>query len=116
MTVESPVTPSKVIDQGWHEHLLFTKPYREFCRDVLQHDFDHHPELVPLDTQTEAFRLQYEHTLLRDVEEFNVLPPTDIWGAPKFTLQVTPRAQRPARDAGSGSGCSSSCGGGCGGD
>jgi hypothetical protein len=24
------VTPSKIIDQVWHEHLLFTKEYRDF--------------------------------------------------------------------------------------
>src|SRR6476661_5465639 len=29
---EFGVTPSKVIDQVWHEHLLFTKAYHEFCR------------------------------------------------------------------------------------
>lgn len=98
VTGDSPVTPSKVIDQVWHEHLLFTKPYREFCRDVLHHDFDHHPELVPVDTQTEAFSQQYEQTLQRYVEQFNVLPPTDIWGTPKFTLQVTPRTKRPERN------------------
>ena len=30
------VTPSKVIDVVWHEHLLFSRPYREFCDDVLE--------------------------------------------------------------------------------
>jgi hypothetical protein len=100
VTGDAPVTPSKVIDQVWHEHLLFTKPYREFCRDVLAHDFDHHPELVPVDTQTETFSQQYEETLRRYVQEFNVLPPPDIWGTPKFTLAVTPRAERPTPTGG----------------
>lgn len=99
VVVDTPVTPSKVIDQVWHEHLLFTRGYREFCRDVLQHDFDHHPELVPVDAQTAAFSEQYERTLQRYVAEFNVLPPADIWGTPKFALEVTPRAKRPERRA-----------------
>ena len=25
------VTPSKVIDQVWHEHILFSRAYRDFC-------------------------------------------------------------------------------------
>jgi hypothetical protein len=79
----------------WHEHLLFTRAYRQFCAEVLQHNFDHHPELVPMDSQTEQFSAQYEETLRRYVAEFNVLPPPDIWGTPKFTLDVVPRSRRP---------------------
>lgn len=97
VTGSTPVTPSKVIDQVWHEHLLFTRAYRQFCTEVLEHDFDHHPELVPMDSQTALFSEQYEETMRRYVAEFNVLPPPDIWGTPKFTLEVTPRAQRADR-------------------
>jgi hypothetical protein len=42
------VTPSKIIDQVWHEHLLFTKAYRDFCTDVPGFSFDHNPELIPM--------------------------------------------------------------------
>lgn len=49
VTADFIVTPPKIIDQVWHEHLLFSKAYREFCRDVLQRDFDHNPELIPSD-------------------------------------------------------------------
>jgi len=94
VTGSTSVTPSKVIDQVWHEHLLFTRAYRQFCKDVLEHDFDHHPELVPMDSQTALFSEQYEETLRRYVAEFNVLPPSDIWGTPKFTLEVVPRSGR----------------------
>jgi len=97
VTGSTPVTPSKVIDQVWHEHLLFTRPYRQFCTEVLEHDFDHHPELVPMDSQTALFSEQYEETLRRYVTEFNVLPPSDIWGTPKFSLEVVPRSRRPRR-------------------
>ncbi|MEO6525922.1 MAG: hypothetical protein ABIP93_04805 [Gemmatimonadaceae bacterium] len=85
MVSDVMVTPPKVIDQVWHEHLLFSRPYKSFCDEVLGRDFDHHPELVSVSDQTEVFRAQYEATLERYESEFNVLPPADIWGTPKFT-------------------------------
>lgn len=97
VTSSTPVTPSKHVDQVWHQHLLFTKAYREFCTDVLRQDFDHHPELVPVDTQTETFSEQYEDTLRLYVDEFNQLPPKEIWGTPKFPLQVRRRGSRERR-------------------
>jgi hypothetical protein len=78
------VTPSKVIDQVWHEHLLFTKAYGEFCRDVLGRPFEHYPELMATDDQTSVFREQYERTLELYEDEFSVAPPADIWATPKF--------------------------------
>ncbi|MDQ3243219.1 MAG: hypothetical protein M3Q09_05800 [Gemmatimonadota bacterium] len=94
MVTESHVTPPKVIDQVWHEHLLFSRPYREFCRDVLGRDFDHNPELIPSEGQTEAFHQQYAATLDLYRSEFNVTPPVDIWGTPKF-MTVDDRTQMP---------------------
>ena len=49
------VTPSKFIDVVWHEHILFSKAYREFCLDVIQQPFDHHPELLPMRDPTVRF-------------------------------------------------------------
>ena len=88
---DTQVTPPKVIDQVWHEHLLFSKAYREFCHEVLGRDFDHHPELLPTPGQTEVFEAQYAATLALYETEFNVRPPSDIWGTPKFDVR------RPAR-------------------
>ena len=84
------VTPSKPIDTVWHEHLLFTRAYREFCRDVLGRDFDHNPELLPTDDQTSVYAQQYEATLERYRTEFHVNPPYDIWGTPKFKWNGPP--------------------------
>lgn len=98
------VTPSKVIDQVWHEHLLFSRGYRAFCRDVLGRDFDHNPELVPIDTQTGVFEAQYLGTLDAYRTEFNVDPPADIWDVAKFkrpASKVTtapPKAKRNQPD------------------
>ncbi len=98
------VTPPKVIDQVWHEHLLFSRAYREFCRDVLEREFDHNPELVPTDEQTEAFHTQYAATLKFYHDEFNVMPPADIWGTPKFVVDGSridmPRPTRRTRGDG----------------
>jgi hypothetical protein len=78
------VTPPKVIDQVWHEHILFSRAYREFCRDVLQHDFDHNPELLPSDQQIERYEAQYHATLDLYRTEFNTTPPVAFWGTPKY--------------------------------
>ena len=100
ITGPSAVTPSRVIDQVWHEHLLFTRAYREFCRDVLGRDFDHHPELVPDADQTDTFRSQYEMTLARYQWEFGVVPPADIWARPKFPRPAPSETARLQRDTG----------------
>lgn len=85
ITSPSRVTPSKVIDMVWHEHLLFSTGYRRFCTDVIQHNFDHHPELIEMDSQTEAFQLQYASTMELYQMEFGIIPPPEIWGVTKFS-------------------------------
>ena len=78
------VTPSKIIDVVWHEHLLFTKPYREFCDEIIQYSFHHHPELIPMPDQTGQYSAQFLDTLDLYQQEFGVAPPEDIWGVAKF--------------------------------
>jgi len=102
VTGDSVVTPSKVIDTVWHEHVLFTRAYREFCRDVLGRDFDHHPELVPNDEQTTLYAQQFDTTLARYRIEFHHAPPADIWGTPKFSREEMATRQRELVDAGGG--------------
>jgi hypothetical protein len=84
------VTPSKVIDQVWHEHQLFTKAYREFCNEVIDKEFDHTPELIPVPEQTLQFNQQYLDTLALYKAEFNMEPPADIWAVTKFDPQSLP--------------------------
>jgi hypothetical protein len=88
------VTPSKVIDQVWHEHQLFTKAYRDFCRDVIYQDFDHTPELIPVPEQTLLFSRQYLSTLSLYRSEFNAEPPDDIWSVAKFQLDREEKQER----------------------
>src|SRR5215216_7887469 len=84
------VTPSKIIDMVWHEHLLFTKAYRDFCSDVLGFPFDHNPELIPMTDQTGTFNAQYLDTLELYKKEFGIEPPEDIWSQPKFDKELVP--------------------------
>ncbi len=86
LVADFPVTPPKVIDQVWHEHLLFSRGYREFCDQVLGREFDHHPELVPVDEQTARFQAQYDATLALYQTEFDSEPPAAFWGTPKCTV------------------------------
>lgn len=88
------VTPSRVIDQVWHQHILFSRAYRAFCGDILGRDFDHNPELVPMAEQSDIFAQQYLATLDAYRTEFNMMPPADIWSVPKFRnkeLKRTPK-------------------------
>lgn len=97
ITADFFVTPPKVIDQVWHEHLLFSRGYREFCRDVLRHDFDHNPELLPSTEQTSLYEAQFEATLELYHREFNRQPPPEIWGTPKFRPGIVPPADELPR-------------------
>lgn len=31
---EQPVAPSRLVDVGWHEFILFTRPYMAFCAEL----------------------------------------------------------------------------------
>ncbi|SMC81338.1 hypothetical protein [Moheibacter sediminis] len=41
-TSDSMVSPSEIVDQVWHEHLVFTKSYQEFC-ELLGKQIQHIP-------------------------------------------------------------------------
>jgi hypothetical protein len=78
------VTPSKYIDVVWHEHILFSKGYREFCSDIINYTFDHSPELMPIQDQTGEFSAQYADTIKLYIIEFGEDPPADIWDITKY--------------------------------
>lgn len=94
---DDAVTPPRILDQVWHEHQLFTRGYREFCRDVLGRHFDHAPELIPSAAQTAQFSAQYNATLERYRREFNMAPPPEIWGTPKFNPDTVATAGVPPK-------------------
>lgn len=80
LTAESrqPVSPSDVIDQVWHLHLLYTRDYWDrLCRDVLKRPL-HHERGRGI--ESESFAGWYGDTLVRYRLEFGE-PPADIWPA-----------------------------------
>jgi len=95
------VTPSKIIDQVWHEHLLFSAGYRKFCEEVIEHNFDHNPELVSVSSQTDTFHNQYFETLELYEAEFGSAAPENIWNATKFTGNREQMKKHFKRDHGS---------------
>ena len=97
-----PVTPSKLIDLVWHEHILFVDGYHKFCTDVIRYDFKHQPELIRDEDQTETYRQQFERTLALYRREFGMEPPAAVWGLTKFAERSP--AAFTSKDAGSGSG------------
>ncbi len=78
------VTPSQAIDKVWHEHILFTQAYGIFCTEIIEYHLNHHPELIPMEEQTERYHAQYLSTIELYIEEFGKLPPANIWEVTKY--------------------------------
>lgn len=73
------VTPSKVVDEVWHLHLLYTHSYWELlCLEIFQRPIHHHPG-NGTDEDNEMFAAIYERTLDDYAAVFGE-PPVDIWG------------------------------------
>lgn len=71
------VSPSRIVDQVWHLHLLFSEPYWDgLCKDVLNKSFHHKPNTEKDD---ETFLKAYQKTLALYKNEFGDNPPEDIW-------------------------------------
>lgn len=72
------VTPSFVVDEVWHHHILHTKAYAEFCGRMGK--FLHHNPGGPAQPKEEArFAYQYEITLSAYREMFGVEAPETVW-------------------------------------
>lgn len=84
LTTNYAVTPSKVIDQVWCEHILFTQGYKKFCEEVIERPFDRHPELLSGNMQSGIFNAQHQNVLVLYKNEFNVEAPEDVWGKQTF--------------------------------
>jgi hypothetical protein len=71
--------PSKVIDEVWHLHLIYTQNYwEEFCDKTLQRKLHHHPSSGGL--QQKEKHIKWEKDTLdyyRNI--FQAEPPPDFW-------------------------------------
>ncbi|HJZ90069.1 MAG TPA: hypothetical protein VKE40_04305, partial [Gemmataceae bacterium] len=82
MTSGHAVTPSTVVDEAWHLHLMYTRSYwQRFCGDVLGRPLHHEPTRGGPDEDAK-FRRQYQQTLTAYRETFDEDPPADIWPRP----------------------------------
>lgn len=88
---------SKVVDEVWHQFILFTKAYHEFSKEFIGEYLHHTPttSFTPLDRDdTKKFIELYSST-------FGSIP--KIWGLRNSLEDITD---------GSCGGCSGNCGGG----
>ena len=76
----SLATPSQRVDLAWHEFILFTRAYGEFCNRIFGKMIHHQPGGKP-----EANASQYRETLRRYEIQFGT-PPERFWAAPGQTL------------------------------
>jgi uncharacterized membrane protein YgcG len=88
-TVDHAITPSKLVDEAWHLHLIYTRHYwKELCPNILGRPFHHEPSAGG-DVEHDKFDDQYVRTLKAYEAAFGCAPPTEFWP------QLVPR-QKPA--------------------
>jgi uncharacterized protein (TIGR04222 family) len=77
-STDNALSPSRVVDQVWHLHLLYTRDYwRNFCPKVLRRDLHHQPAQGSAQ-EALGFREQYAQTLARYEAIFGT-PNAIIW-------------------------------------
>jgi len=76
-TSDSMVSPSEIVDAVWHQHLMFTQSYQDFC-SLLGKQIQHVPSTHTRE-EFEKFRQAKERTLKLYEENFGS-PPENIWG------------------------------------
>jgi len=83
----SSLTPSEVVDQVWHLHLVYTRSYwASLCDGVLGRPIHHEPTTGG-QAQARLFEDQYAQTLSLYEAEFGYEPPAQFWPlAPFATL------------------------------
>ena len=71
--------PSDQVDQAWHQHLLYTRSWSDFCANALQMPLHHDPTRGG-ESEQARFKALYEQTLQSYRLAFGK-PPEDIWPA-----------------------------------
>ena len=75
-TSDRMVSPSEIVDAVWHQHLVFTQSYQDFCTRLgkpIQHVPSTHSR-----EEADRFKKAREHTRKLYAENFGD-PPHDIW-------------------------------------
>ncbi|MFK8111324.1 MAG: hypothetical protein AB8B91_03955 [Rubripirellula sp.] len=71
---DQPMSPSQRVDLGWHEFILFTRRYAQFCDEHFQRMIHHSPGGSAASNQR-----QFERTLESYRKRFGVPAPA-FWG------------------------------------
>ncbi len=75
---QGPVSPSPVVDEAWHLHMIYTESYwTRLCGQVLGKPFHHHPTRGG-QTERSKHDTMFEDTLAKYRRTFGE-PPLDIW-------------------------------------
>jgi hypothetical protein len=76
----TPMTPSEIVDEVWHQHLVYSRDYWDvWCGEALRADLHHDP--TPGGPEAQAlYRRQYAETLAL-YERFFGPSGADIWPA-----------------------------------
>jgi hypothetical protein len=70
---KTPIVPSHLVDEIWHEHILHTKQYEKDCLEIFGNFIHHEPsENMEKGEDIEPTLRLYENT-------FQVKPPEEIW-------------------------------------
>ncbi|MCP5557565.1 MAG: TIGR04222 domain-containing membrane protein [Verrucomicrobiaceae bacterium] len=81
MAAGHPMTPSFVVDEVWHLHLIYTRSYwQTLCTEVLGRPLHHEPGAGGTGEDGKFFQ-QYRSTLESYAQFFEQPPPIDIWPA-----------------------------------
>ncbi len=88
------VSPSHIVDEVWHLHLLYTRSYwDELCGKVLGFSLHHEPSRGGTDSA--ALAADYMRTLSSYERLFNEAPPRDLWPSPNTAFSHHPKATSP---------------------
>ncbi len=79
MAAGHPVSPSKIVDEAWHLHLLYTESYwNRLTREILPSPLHHHPTKGGK-KEDQKHADWYAQTLDSYRKHFEQDPPSDIW-------------------------------------
>ncbi|MFN7492288.1 MAG: hypothetical protein ACK5RG_05175 [Cyclobacteriaceae bacterium] len=96
-TSDRMVSPSEIVDAVWHQHLVFTQSYQDFCTRLgkpIQHVPSTHSR-----EEADRFKKAREHTRKLYAENFGE-PPHDIWECTSmFDSLNLPKAEWKIRSA-----------------
>ena len=93
----TPVTPSEVVDEVWHQHLIYSRDYWTiWCGETLKASLHHDPTPGGPEAQM-TYRRQYAETLALH-ERFFGPPSRELWPATHLRF-ARPRYHMTDRDA-----------------